>query len=379
MCAARKFFDPAYTSCTSFLAHIASSKFGFKTEPMADMIHWANIVDGAQYESPESAVEMAAPAMKLTLIIESTQDPHFIPRLIPLLTEMPLAEVLAQPFVAELAAAAAGASPRAIELIRPRSEERDGTIFFDITDHPMEGFNKFIPYYLHPQATYSIGLSKSSFRTKVAVGSNPWTKADPAKMVNLAADLRALRWRRSCAGGSDQLPARPGGSGAASCYGDRGGAAVEKSAVDLGSKPMTEPIRVRPETPPEPIRHLFAYGTLQPGLAPREIAPLVEKLRPVGEGFLFGKLYDLGSYPGAVIDPASAWLVYGTVYELLEDVEILRKLDAYEGPEYVRIEQLVTLTAGGGMSCWVYDVLGQPSEERFIESGRWGARRPMQP
>jgi gamma-glutamylcyclotransferase (GGCT)/AIG2-like uncharacterized protein YtfP len=142
---------------------------------------------------------------------------------------------------------------------------------------------------------------------------------------------------------------------------------------------MTEPIRVRPETPPEPIRHLFAYGTLQPGLAPREIAPLVEKLRPVGEGFLFGKLYDLGSYPGAVIDPASAWLVYGTVYELLEDVEILRKLDAYEGPEYVRIEQLVTLTAGGGMSCWVYDVLGQPSEERFIESGRWGARRPMQP
>jgi hypothetical protein len=75
---------------------------------------------------------------------------------------------------------------QALELIRSRSEERDGTIFFDITDHPLEGFNKFIPYYLHPNAVYSIGLSKSSFRTKVAVGSNPWTKADPATMVNLA-------------------------------------------------------------------------------------------------------------------------------------------------------------------------------------------------
>src|SRR5208283_116733 len=74
----------------------------------------------------------------------------------------------------------------ALELIRSRAEERDGTIFFDITDHPLEGFNKFIPYYLYPNATYSIGLSKSSFRTKVAVGSNPWTKKDPAKMVNLA-------------------------------------------------------------------------------------------------------------------------------------------------------------------------------------------------
>lgn len=185
-CASRKFFDPTYTSCTKFLADIGASKFGFDVAPMADMIYWANIVDGAQYESPEAAVEMAAPAMKLTLIIESTQDPAFIPRLIPLLTEMSLGDVLAQPFVAPLMGPLLERHGQAIELIRSRSEEKDGTIFFDITDQPMEGFNKFIPYYLHPKATYSIGLSKSSFRTKVAVGSNPWTKADPAKMVNLA-------------------------------------------------------------------------------------------------------------------------------------------------------------------------------------------------
>ena len=187
ICAAHKFFDPAYTSCTGFLAHIASTRFGFDTAPVADLIHWADIVDGALYESPQAAVEMAAPAMKLTLIIEATQDPAFIPRLIPLLTEIPLAEVLSQPFVADLLPPLLERHQEALELIRTRSEERDGTIFFDITDYPFEGFNKFIPYYLHPQATYSIGLSKSSFRTKVAVGSNPWTKADPAKMVNLAA------------------------------------------------------------------------------------------------------------------------------------------------------------------------------------------------
>jgi len=185
-CGDRKFFDPHYTSCTSFLAHIAETRFDFDTAPVAELIHWANIVDGALYESPESAVEMAAPAMKLTLIIEATQDPLFIPRLIPLLTELPLAEVLSQPFVADLLPPLLERHKQSLELIRSRAEERDGTIFFDITDHPLEGFNKFIPYYLHPNATYSIGLSKSSFRTKVSVGSNPWTKADPAKMVNLA-------------------------------------------------------------------------------------------------------------------------------------------------------------------------------------------------
>jgi len=185
-CGARKFLDAEYTSCTSYLAHIASTRFGFDTAPVAELVHWANIVDGAQYESPEQAVEMPAPAMKLTLIIEATQDPAFIPRLIPLLTAMPLAEVLAQPFVSDLLPPLLERHKAAIELIRSRSAERDGTIFFDITDQPLEGYNKFIPYYLHPGATYSIGLSKSSFRTKVAVGSNPWTNADPAKMVNLA-------------------------------------------------------------------------------------------------------------------------------------------------------------------------------------------------
>ena len=73
-----------------------------------------------------------------------------------------------------------------MQLIRERAECKDGTIYFDITDRQLEGYNKFIPYYLHPNSTYNIGLSKSSFRTKVAVGSNPWTKRKPEEMVNLA-------------------------------------------------------------------------------------------------------------------------------------------------------------------------------------------------
>ncbi|WP_026443571.1 hypothetical protein [Pseudacidobacterium ailaaui] len=182
----RRFYDPDYTSCTSFLAHIAETRFGFDATPVRELVKWADIVDGALYESPQAAVEMAEPAMKLTLIIESTQDPAFTPRLIPLMTEMPLAEVLQQPFVAELLPPLLERHEQSLKLIRERAEYKDGTIYFDITDHPLEGYNKFIPYYLYPEATYSIGLSKSSFRTKVAVGSNPWTKTRPEDMVNLA-------------------------------------------------------------------------------------------------------------------------------------------------------------------------------------------------
>ena len=182
----RRFFDPNYTSCTSFIAHIAETRFGFNPAPVAELIRWADIVDGALYESAESAVEMAAPAMKLTLIIESSHEAEFIPRLIPLLTSKSLDEVLREPFVACQLPPLLERHQEAIALIRERSAETAGTIFFDIADRQLEGYNKFIPYYLHPDATYSIGLSKSSFRTKVSVGSNPWTKADPAKLKNLA-------------------------------------------------------------------------------------------------------------------------------------------------------------------------------------------------
>jgi hypothetical protein len=182
----RRFYDPDYTSCTSFLAHIAETRFGFNAAPVADLVKWADIVDGALYANPQAAVEMAEPAMKLTLIIESTQDPAFTPRLIPFMTEMPLAEVLKQSFVAGLLPPLLERHEQALKLIGDRAEYKDGTIYFDITDHQLEGYNKFIPYYLYPEATYSIGLSKSSFRTKVAVGSNPWTKTKPEDMVNLA-------------------------------------------------------------------------------------------------------------------------------------------------------------------------------------------------
>ena len=74
--------------------------------------------------------------------------------------------------------------------------------------------------------------------------------------------------------------------------------------------------------------YLFAYGTLQPGLAPTKIARVTAKLRPVGEGFVRGVLYDLGGYPGAVADPSAIGKIVGTVMELPEDEGVLELLDA---------------------------------------------------
>jgi len=180
----RKFYDPVFKSCTSFIAMIAKEHFGFDPRPVAELVHWTDIVDGAMYEDAKSAVEMKAPAMKLTMAIEASSDREFVKKMIPLLAYYPLARILEEPFVAAVLPPLVERHERSIDILRQRMEEKDGTIFFDITDLNLEGYNKFIPYYLHPDSVYSVGLSKSSFRVKVSVGSNPWSKREPT--VNLA-------------------------------------------------------------------------------------------------------------------------------------------------------------------------------------------------
>jgi hypothetical protein len=180
----RKFYDPDFKSCTGFIAMIAEERFGFDPQPIAELIRWADIVDGAMYDDAKSAVEMRAPAMKLTMAIEASTDRDFVKRLIPLLAYRSLDSILEEPFVAAVLPPLLERHQRSIDILRQRSEEKDGTIFFDITDLDLEGYNKFIPYYLFPDSIYNVGLSKSSFRVKVSVGSNPWSKREPT--LNLA-------------------------------------------------------------------------------------------------------------------------------------------------------------------------------------------------
>lgn len=180
----RKFYDPNFKSCTSFIAMIAEKHFGFDPRPVAELVHWTDIVDAAQYADAKSAVEMQAPAMKLTMAIEASTDRNFVKTMIPLLVYQSLASILEEPFVAAVLPPLLDRHRRSVDILRQRTEEKDGTIFFDISDLDLEGYNKFVPYYLHPDSIYSVGISKSSFRVKVSVGSNPWSKRPPT--VNLA-------------------------------------------------------------------------------------------------------------------------------------------------------------------------------------------------
>ena len=180
----KKFYDPSYKSCTKFLATIASEKFGFDAKPLAELIHWGDIIDGAQFASPDVAVGLGEPATKLALVIEAAPEPNLVPMLIPYLSELPLSEVIDLPLIKRHLGPLLERHRRSIDIFRERMDHRDGVIYFDVSDLDLEGYNKFIPYYLYPDALYSVGVSASPARAKVSVGTNPWKEASAE--VNLA-------------------------------------------------------------------------------------------------------------------------------------------------------------------------------------------------
>ena len=114
------------------------------------------------------------------------------------------------------------------------------------------------------------------------------------------------------------------------------------------------------------MARLFVYGTLHPDRAPGEIADLVSRFQPIGEGTVRGRLYDLGSYPAMVLD-RKAGQVRGQVFVVPREPGALSRLDAYEeySPAelsdslFLRRKTRVTLDDGRRADCWIY-VYNQP-------------------
>ena len=174
-----KMYDPSYRSCTKYISTVTRDKFGYDAPDLADLVRWADIIDGAQYANAQEAVELNAPAMKLTLLIESAKGSGVVQKIIGLMCRQTLDEIASEPSIQEAYAPLYERHLQSIGVIRQQAAASDGVVSFDLVGLNIEGYNKFIPYYLFPESVYTVSVSTSSFRTKVSVGSNPWVVETP--------------------------------------------------------------------------------------------------------------------------------------------------------------------------------------------------------
>ncbi|MBI3653121.1 MAG: phosphoesterase [Acidobacteria bacterium] len=170
-----KFYNPEYKSCTKFIADTLSEKYGFDQSRLSELIKWADIIDGAQYETPKVAVELQEPALKLMMVIEASHNDALMLKIIQAMQDQPLADIVAdadfqnefQPLLAR--------HQQMLDLIRQAAHSERGVVYFDLSQHNAVGYSKFIPYYLFPECVYSVSLSLTPTRSKVSVGYNPWS------------------------------------------------------------------------------------------------------------------------------------------------------------------------------------------------------------
>ncbi len=116
-------------------------------------------------------------------------------------------------------------------------------------------------------------------------------------------------------------------------------------------------------------KHLvFVYGSLRGGSA-RSMSLRFPQSRFIAEAKVSGILYDLGPYPGMLLNETNS-LVVGEVYEV--DDELLQQLDEFEASSnYLRKQVEISLGAHRTM-CWTYE----PNPDFYslnalIASGDW--------
>ena len=170
----RKFWDPESKSCTEFIARVAAEDFGFRDPSLDPLVSWAHTIDGAFYESAAQPVELREPALQLMQVIENVDD-EFIEWVIRELTARTLEEVASGEEVQRRFRPLLARHEQTLDTVRRKATYERGVVTFDLVDEGLEGFNKFIPYYVCPETTYSVAVTRGGYRTKISVGSNPFS------------------------------------------------------------------------------------------------------------------------------------------------------------------------------------------------------------
>ncbi|MGB8507732.1 MAG: gamma-glutamylcyclotransferase family protein [Pyrinomonadaceae bacterium] len=116
-------------------------------------------------------------------------------------------------------------------------------------------------------------------------------------------------------------------------------------------------------------KHLvFVYGTLRRGSA-RDMSHRFPGSKFIGDAKVMGSLYDLGDYPGLLLDESNSTVI-GEAYEV--DEEILNAMDEFEASSNYRRKRVEISLGSDSRMCWVYEPDPEfHSPRTLIASGDW--------
>src|SRR5262249_53521133 len=109
--------------------------------------------------------------------IEVDGDDSFLaPRIAKLAHGASIDEIIADPDVQRLLVPLREAHEQALDAIQRNAVCEREVVTFELVGLGHDRYNKFIPYWLFPEARYCVAVIVGPSRAKVSVGANPWSE-----------------------------------------------------------------------------------------------------------------------------------------------------------------------------------------------------------
>jgi hypothetical protein len=177
-------YNPQCSSTAALIWNRFREFFQSRTR-LRDLMLWADKIDSARYDSVEEAIFGDAPALRInfSLMLGNSEYCEFLVRQ---LREQDFKTVSELPEVAQRFDETRKRISRGIEELRSRiGLLADGIVAFDVCTSDDAILSRYAPYYLYPNARYSIGLSRSRDAVRITAMRNPWLQFESIPLGEL--------------------------------------------------------------------------------------------------------------------------------------------------------------------------------------------------
>lgn len=171
----KRYYDPDYGSCCMLIADVLHRDHSYSDWHTAELIHWADKFDTADFKSAKEATSLELPAQKVARVLLGERGDAFCDLAIRALVEgQTLEDISELSSVRAVVDEAQRAQRRAMQLVEQHCEMRGDVVLADLRAEDLERYPRFLSYVVHPGARYAVGAIATDDAVKISVGFNPW-------------------------------------------------------------------------------------------------------------------------------------------------------------------------------------------------------------
>ena len=166
-------WDPQTKSCAGLMVRtLASAEFDVPAH-LRRTATWADQIDSASYPTPEDAVVRPSAARRLALSLRVDNTVAYHTALARAIAEFDVEEVVRRPPFAVTVAKAMTRYTKGVERMRGTATLEGDVVVYTLDDDEILS-DRLVPFFLHRDAHFSVGILRTGGQVKVTANANPW-------------------------------------------------------------------------------------------------------------------------------------------------------------------------------------------------------------